>query len=58
LLSSVAAVAERMPRPLRAELFDPNEVGIAHCIQRCVRRAFLAGEDPVTGKNYEFRREC
>jgi hypothetical protein len=47
-----------MPRPLRAELFDPNEVGIAHCIQRCVRRAFLAGEDPVTGKNYEFRREC
>ena len=46
-----------MPRPLRAELFDPNEVGIVHCIQRCVRRAFLAGEDPVSGKNYEFRRE-
>jgi hypothetical protein len=39
-----------MPRPLRAELFDPNEVGIVHCIQRCVRRAFLAGEDQVTGE--------
>jgi REP element-mobilizing transposase RayT len=46
-----------MPRPLRAELFDPKEVGIVHCIQRCVRRAFLAGQDPVTGKNYESRRE-
>lgn len=46
-----------MPRPLRSELFDPTEVGIVHCIQRCVRRAFLAGQDPVTGKNYEARRE-
>jgi hypothetical protein len=40
-----------MPRPLRSELFDPNEVCIVHCIQRCVRRAFLAGLDPVSGKN-------
>jgi hypothetical protein len=46
-----------MPRPLRSELFDPNEVCIVHCIQRCVRRAFLAGLDPVSGKNYEARRE-
>ena len=46
-----------MPRPLRAELFDPNDVCIVHCVQRCVRRAFLAGEDPISGKNYEFRRE-
>ena len=46
-----------MPRPLRSELFEPNEVCIVHCIQRCVRRAFLAGQDPVSGKNYEGRRE-
>jgi len=46
-----------MPRPLRAELFNPTEVCVVHCIQRCVRRAFLAGEDPVTGKNYDFRRD-
>lgn len=46
-----------MPRPPRAELFDPAEVGIVHCVQRCVRRAFLAGWDPASGKNYEYRRE-
>ncbi len=46
-----------MPRPLRTEAFEPSEVAIVHCIQRCVRRAFLAGTDPVSGKNFEFRRE-
>jgi REP element-mobilizing transposase RayT len=46
-----------MPRPLRAESFDPSEVGIVHCVQRCVRRAFLTGQDSVSGRNYEYRRE-
>lgn len=45
-----------MPRPLHAELFEPKEVGIVHCIQRCVRRAFLVGEDPVSGKYDDYRR--
>ena len=46
-----------MPRLPRNEQFDPNSVGIVHLFQRCVRRAYLAGEDAVSGKNYGHRRE-
>ncbi len=30
-----------MPRIPRKFVFDPTEVGVYHCINRCVRRAFL-----------------
>ena len=46
-----------MPRALRSEQFDPAAVCIVHCVQRCVRRAYLAGVDVVSGRNYEFRKE-
>ena len=46
-----------MGRALRAEQFDVNEVAIVHAVQRCVRRAFLAGKDPLTGTDFGFRRE-
>lgn len=46
-----------MGRPARAEQFSASEVGIVHVTQRCVRRAYLAGKDATTGKDYSFRRE-
>lgn len=46
-----------MGRSLRAEQFNAGEVCIVHAIQRCVRRAFLAGFDQKTGKDYSFRKE-
>ncbi len=41
----------------RAEQFHASEVGIVHAVQRCVRRAFLAGIDDKSGKDFSFRRE-
>ncbi|MGE3410278.1 MAG: transposase [Pirellulales bacterium] len=45
-----------MARLARADLVDPAEVAAFHCINRCVRRCFLCGEDPVSGRNYEHRK--
>ena len=45
-----------MARLARGDLFDPAEVSVVHCINRCVRRCFLCGHDPLTGKNYEHRK--
>jgi len=46
-----------MPRPNRSEQFDPAEVCIVHTIQRCVRKAFLAGVDRQSGQDYSHRKE-
>ena len=46
-----------MPRPNRDEQFTADEISICHCVQRCVRRAFLAGFDRETGTDYSFRKE-
>ncbi|MCQ4164929.1 transposase [Tahibacter harae] len=40
----------------RSHLVAPDAEGCYHCIQRCVRRAFLCGEDRYTGRSYEHRK--
>lgn len=45
-----------MTRP-RYKLVDPDTTPYYHCVCRCVRRAFLWGEDHLTGKNYAHRKE-
>ncbi|MCC9603925.1 hypothetical protein LOC67_25515 [Stieleria sp. JC731] len=46
-----------MPRPQRCEQFQTSEVCVVHVVQRCVRRAWLAGIDPISGLDYSFRKE-
>ncbi len=41
----------------RKEYFDPDEVGIYHCYNRCVRKAFLCGEDPEGGGDFSHRKD-
>ena len=41
----------------RSRQIDISVTPYYHCVNRCVRRAFLCGEDRATGKNYEHRRE-
>ncbi|WP_386071308.1 transposase [Tahibacter sp. UC22_41] len=40
----------------RFHLVPPNSDGCYHCIQRCVRRAFLCGVDSYTGRSFEHRK--
>lgn len=45
-----------MPAYARREIVAENEVGAYHCVARCVRRAFLCGHDPLSGKNFDHRK--
>ena len=46
-----------MARTNRRDVVAVGEVQVFHCVNRCVRRAYLCGKDPFSGKDFEVRRE-
>jgi len=46
-----------MARANRRDVLVDGEIQIAHCVNRCVRRAFLCGKDEVSGRDFEHRRQ-
>ncbi len=45
-----------MPAYPRREIVSYDQIGVYHCVSRCVRRAFLCGFDSATGKNHDHRK--
>ena len=46
-----------MARKARGEVVDPTEVQVFHVLNRTVRRCWLFGDDPLTGINYNHRKD-
>ncbi|MBY5921208.1 transposase [Ferrimonas balearica] len=45
-----------MPKA-RSQQVSLQDTCYYHCVSRCVRRSFLCGQDPYSGKSYEHRRQ-
>ena len=43
-------------RKARCEVIDSSQINVVHVYNRTVRRCFLLGQDPLTGKNFDHRK--
>lgn len=46
-----------MPSHARKDIVRDGEIAVYHTWSRCVQRAWLCGQDPLTGRDYSHRRE-
>jgi hypothetical protein len=46
-----------MPGRPRKDVIREDEVGVYHVWSRCVRRSFLCGLDPLTGRDFSHRKQ-
>jgi len=53
---AITSRGRALPACARRKIGREGEVGVYHCVNRCVRRAFLCGEDPYTGQSFEHRK--
>lgn len=45
-----------MTRP-RSTVVSPTDTLYYHCMGRCVRRSYLCGKDPLSGRNFDHRKQ-
>jgi hypothetical protein len=49
--------AGKMAKRPRGDVFSPDEIACVHVMNRAVRQCFLMGEDPISGKNFDHRKQ-
>ena len=57
MATECAEMIENMARLARVEVFATDEIAVVHVMTRTVRRCFLLGDDALTGKNYDHRKQ-
>ena len=52
----VRSIDPQRPQP-RKQQISLEDTSYYHCMARCVRRAYLCGDDSFTGVNYDHRKQ-